>query len=82
MEKALNFYNKIYLEKETIFTNLITLYCFNCSMLIVHNLLYLKLYHRYVCLGKNTVYRWFNSYPLFQASTGDFGTFPADMAYY
>ena len=34
-----------------------------------------KFYHRFVCIGKNSIYRvrW---YPQFQASTGGLGTYP------
>lgn len=44
MEKALNIYNKILRVRDCVYINLITVYCYNCSILlliIVHLLWYL-----------------------------------------
>lgn len=50
-------------------------YCYNC-LVIIHLLVCLiKLYHMYVCIGKNRVWG-FPYYPQLQASTGHSGMYP------
>lgn len=56
MEKALNIYNKILRVRDCVYINLITVYCYNCSILlliIVVNLLLCLICKLSLIIGMN-----------------------------